>query len=237
MSALLGLARICGKTGGQPRGSIPIVEIHSRIAQKVGLHHQNLAAIVSRQGHREECHPALVPGRHRNNLVSILEGIEELGLKIALILLYIRHKCLIVTGHHELSLLRHHVRVSLESIAETVGQTLIVSPENEGELLEDEFHLIVVVMHLGPLVHNRMKDLVHRTPDDLAHLVIETEDNVTGEVHRDGRRSYNLVSGLAYGISNPLPDRYIGLEASVRRCNLIVHIGCGDNCPCCCQSY
>ena len=73
MAALLHLARIRGETCSEFRGGIPVVEIHSGIAEEVGLGDEDLAAIVGRQGHRKECHPAIVPGRYRNHLVGILE--------------------------------------------------------------------------------------------------------------------------------------------------------------------
>ena len=170
MPSLLHLVRIRCEHPVKGIPGVPVVEIHPRIIQKVGLRYADFPAAVSLDHQRKERNPVLVPLRQADAGVGILKGVEELAGKVIPVEIPdIRHISLPVIREHEFSLLRPDLERLLGQRDETVCHTVIISPENQVETLEAQCQLVEAVQDLGPPVVDRLNPLVHSTgllPDE-----------------------------------------------------------------------
>ena len=167
---------IWGKTGRKSRALSLIVKVHSRIMLQVRLHDENFHAIVGSDRKRKEGQTFLVPFRQRLHRICILERVIELALKGLRMLLHIRNIGIPILCKSEFSLLAYDIEVTLQRAYEPVCHAVIERTEHEGELLEFQCHLVIIVPHLRFLVSRSLMDQVNAGAADLADLIIETED-------------------------------------------------------------
>ena len=138
MAAIFNSLRVRRETSGEGCGIALVVEVHSRIVQKVGLGDQNLHPVIGGNRYRQEGEALLVPTGKRSDRVGVLERVPVLTLKGFQVLSHVRDIGAPVLREIEASLLRQHLAVFLQRADEAVGDTLVVGAENKREFLEYE---------------------------------------------------------------------------------------------------